>query len=49
MTLIMTRVGMPLAEFIQQHDQQPFELINGARRPKLPTVFGHSKTLKTDA
>lgn len=47
MTLIMTRVGMPLTDFMQQHNQQPFELIHGERRPKLPTVFGHSKTLKT--
>ena len=41
-----TKVGMPLEEFIRLNDAQPFELINGERRPKLPTVAGHSETLR---
>ncbi len=42
----ITKIGMPLDEFIRLNDAQPFELINGERRPKLPTVFGHSKVIR---
>lgn len=41
-----TRVGMPLDEFIELGNQQPFELINGERIPKLPNVFGHSEIIR---
>ncbi|NWF70852.1 MAG: Uma2 family endonuclease [Chloroflexi bacterium] len=41
------KVGMPLADFIAASNQQVFELINGERRNKMPTVFGHSKTIRT--
>jgi Uma2 family endonuclease len=42
-----TRVGMPLAEFIRLFDEEgPFELINGERKPLMPTVAGHSKTVR---
>lgn len=37
-----TRTGMPLDEFIRQHEAQPFELINGERRLKVMTVAGHN-------
>jgi Uma2 family endonuclease len=36
------KTGMPLDEFLEQNYEQPFELINGERRPVLPNVFGHS-------
>jgi Uma2 family endonuclease len=42
-----TKIGMPMDEFIHLNDQQPFEIINGERRPKLPTVAGHSEALRT--
>ncbi|MFN8374725.1 MAG: Uma2 family endonuclease [Anaerolineae bacterium] len=42
----ITRIGMPLHEFIEEGNTQPFELINGERRYKAPTVYGHSKTLR---
>jgi Uma2 family endonuclease len=38
---------MPLDEFIQDYDEHPFELLNGERIPRLPSVFGHSETLMT--
>lgn len=46
MSLIETKVGMPLDEFLQLSHEQEFELINGERRPKLATVFGHSETIR---
>jgi Uma2 family endonuclease len=42
----ITKIGMPLDEFIEEGNKQPFELINGERMPKLPNVFGHSETLR---
>lgn len=42
-----TQVGMPLDEFIRLNDEQPFELINGERKGKMPTVLGHSKSIRT--
>lgn len=43
MTTTPTRVGMPLDEFIEAFNQQPFELIHGERVPKLPTgEYEHS-------
>jgi Uma2 family endonuclease len=42
----ITKVGMPLDEFLEIGNTQPFELINGQRKPKLPTVFGHSEVIR---
>jgi hypothetical protein len=42
-TFTPTRVGMSLDEFIELGNQQPFELINGERKPKLPNVAGHNE------
>lgn len=40
----ITKVGMPLDEFIQLYDHEgPFELIDGERRPLMPTVLGHGE------
>jgi Uma2 family endonuclease len=39
----ITRIGMPLDEFLELSNQQPFELINGERIPKLPNVYGHDE------
>jgi Uma2 family endonuclease len=36
---------MPLADFIAQTNEQVFEIINGERIPKLPTVGGHNYVL----
>lgn len=40
------KVGMSLEQFLDESARQPFELINGERRPKLPPVFGHSKRIR---
>lgn len=45
MTTSTTRVGMPLDEFLEAGSQQRFELINGERIPKLPTVFDHNEAV----
>jgi Uma2 family endonuclease len=37
---------MPLDEFIALGNDQPFELINGERLPKMPNVFGHSEMIR---
>jgi Uma2 family endonuclease len=37
-----TRAGMPLDDFIREMNDQPFELINGERKLKLPGVAGHN-------
>jgi Uma2 family endonuclease len=38
-----TKIGMPLAEFLLLNSQEgEFELINGERIPRVPTVSGHS-------
>lgn len=42
MTLLQTKVGMPLDEFLEAVEAQPFELINGEHFSKLPQIFGHS-------
>ncbi|MDX1991894.1 MAG: Uma2 family endonuclease [bacterium] len=39
---VQERVGMPLEEFLQEFQRQPFELINGEKRVKMPGVAGHS-------
>jgi len=46
MTLLQAKIGMPLDEFMEAVEAQPFELINGERRIKLPTVYRHSKVIK---
>jgi Uma2 family endonuclease len=46
MTLLQTKIGMPLNEFMEAVEAQPFELINGERRIKLPNVFGHSEVIR---
>lgn len=46
MTTVSAKTGMPLDEFLEQGNQQPFELINGERRPKLVNMFLHSKTIR---
>jgi Uma2 family endonuclease len=40
------KIGMPLDEFLEQNYEQPFELINGERRPVLPNVAGHSDLIR---
>jgi Uma2 family endonuclease len=42
MTLLETKIGMPLDEFIREAEVRPFELIDVERRIKLSNVFGHS-------
>jgi len=42
---ISTRIGMSLADFIAESNDQPFELINGERLPKMPTIAGHNETI----
>ncbi len=46
MTDVQERVGMPLDEFIRLSNDNPFEIINGERYPKLPTVGGHNYVMR---
>lgn len=46
MTLLQTKIGMPLDAFMEAVEAQPFELINGERRIKLPNIFGHSEVIR---
>jgi Uma2 family endonuclease len=39
------KVGMPLDEFIRETNEQMFELINGERIPRLPTITRHNDTI----
>lgn len=41
-----TRIGMPLADFLAQFDNEPFELIAGERIPVTPAKKAHSKISK---
>jgi Uma2 family endonuclease len=43
----LERVGMPMDEFIREHDKQTFDLINGERKYRMPGVSGHSYTIRT--
>jgi Uma2 family endonuclease len=44
---INVRIGMPLADFIAESNDQVFELIHGQRVPKMPPVAGHNESLDT--
>lgn len=46
MESIQTRVGMPLDEFLEAFNQQPFELINGEKIIKMPNMFFHSELIR---
>jgi Uma2 family endonuclease len=43
---VSTKIGMPLDEYILLSNDQPFEIINGERIPRLPHVFGHSEVIR---
>lgn len=45
MTDVITRVGMALDDFINDYDQQPFEIINGERKLRMPNVARHHLVL----
>ncbi len=45
MTAVHEKVGMPLSEFIRLSNDELFELINGERIPRLPTVTRHNETI----
>jgi Uma2 family endonuclease len=47
MEAVVTQVGMPLDEFIRLYNAQPFEIIRGERKPKLPNVSRHDETSRT--
>ncbi len=42
MALNTTQIGMPLDEFLEAQEDQPFELLDGERLDKIPNVFGHT-------
>jgi Uma2 family endonuclease len=44
---ITAKIGMPLDEYIQLSNDQPFEIINGERIPRMPTVAGHNTVTDT--
>ena len=41
------RTGMSLADFIEQYNQQPFELVNGEVINLSPNVAGHQSVVET--
>ncbi len=41
------RTGMPLADFIEQYNRQPFELVNGEVVNLSPNVAGHQSIVQT--
>lgn len=43
---VQERIGMPMDAFIAAQSEQPFELIDGERVPKMPTVSGHNEVAK---
>ena len=43
METFVEKVGMPMDEYIRQYEQQPFELINGERKPLMVNIAGHGK------
>jgi Uma2 family endonuclease len=45
MEAILERVGMSMADFLEQSAAQPFELIYGEKRVKMPTVYGHARLI----
>lgn len=47
MEAAIERVGMPLSGFLELFAQQPFELINGERKPIMPGVSGHSELIRS--
>jgi Uma2 family endonuclease len=46
MSAIHERVGMPLDEFIRLSNDNPFEIINGERFSRVPTVGGHNYIIR---
>lgn len=42
---VQEKIGMPLDEFIRQTNDEMFELINGERVPRLPTITRHNDTI----
>ena len=40
------RVGMSLADFLEESAKGDFELIDGERRPKLPPISGHAEIIR---
>lgn len=46
MTDAQVRIGMPLDEFLEAVHDEPFELIDGERKPKMPNVAVHSYVIQ---
>ncbi len=46
MSLIQTRMGMPLERFLEQSERTPFELIQGERKDRLPNIFIHNEIIR---
>ena len=44
---VSAKIGMPLDEYILLSNDQPFEIINGERIPRMPTVAGHNTVTDT--
>lgn len=44
---ITAKIGMPLDEYILLSNDRPFEIINGERIPRMPTVAGHNTVTDT--
>lgn len=42
---VQEKIGMPLDEFIRLSNEEMFELINGERIPRLPTITLHNDTI----
>lgn len=46
MAAVHVRVGMPLSEYLEQGNDNPFEIINGEMIPRLPNPVGHSYLIR---
>jgi Uma2 family endonuclease len=44
--IALDEVGMPLDEFLEEMDREPFELINGKKIIKMPNVLGPTKAIQ---
>jgi Uma2 family endonuclease len=46
MELVRTETGMALEDFIRAYAEQPFEWMDGERRPLMPNVAGHGEIIE---
>lgn len=47
MEAVTTQVGMSMADFIRQYNDQPFEILHGEVKTRMPNVSRHQETNRT--